>query len=396
MGELVIESGIVIDDIDSVIAGIEEISGKKISDAATIKKFITQEKATKFYIDSKCSCRMLPDKDTVYLWLDSGYTDSKGNPIMISLLNSAGKFTGHYFGSMSVLAKSIRNHFPRNIKDINKNLGGLRGKYEHKIKDRKHAHIYDENEYLLSLCNGDEENSVMSKLLEGMADLYPAEPEAEEVVEEEIVEEMAYDMNFREKEITVGLLLDTIDDMQSYIDELLAEIEKFNSEDRVRILELEAKNEEYKRALVQMRSYMDTESKEDVSSDVEGFGGHELLGRNGKILVLGALALDMNTVNGIAKLYGFQKKDFQFETDYTKIKNFTGRMSNGEKYSAVILGACPHKVGNLGDWSSVIAKCKASEDMTCVVDARSYSGELKVTKESLKRALAEVCGELRK
>ena len=134
---------------------------------------------------------------------------------------------------------------------------------------------------------------------------------------------------------------------------------------------------------------------EEEEIETTGFGGHELLGRNGKILVLGATALDMNTMNGIAKLYGFQKKDFEYENDYTKIKNFTGRMSNGERYSAVIFGACPHKVANLGDWSSIIEKCRQCDEMPFAIDARSHSGELKVTKESFKLALMGVCKELR-
>ena len=50
MREFVIENGIVIDDMDSVIDGIRTISGKEVSDAETIRKFITEEKATKYYI----------------------------------------------------------------------------------------------------------------------------------------------------------------------------------------------------------------------------------------------------------------------------------------------------------------------------------------------------------
>ena len=32
------------------------------------------------------------------------------------------------------------------------------------------------------------------------------------------------------------------------------------------------------------------------------------------------------------------------ETDYEKVKSMAGRVSYGERYSAIILGACPHKV----------------------------------------------------
>jgi hypothetical protein len=154
-------------------------------------------------------------------------------------------------------------------------------------------------------------------------------------------------------------------------------------------------NEEYKAALVRMRNFVEEESDQEDYTEEQGIGGHSLLGRNGKILVLGASALDQNTMNGIAKLYGFHKKDFEYETDYTKVVNFAGRINNSERYAAIIFGACPHKVAGLGDWSSIIEKCRQCEDMPCAFDARSHSGELKVTKESFKTALWNVCNELK-
>ena len=121
--------------------------------------------------------------------------------------------------------------------------------------------------------------------------------------------------------------------MQNYIDELLGEIEKFNSEDKVRMAELEAKNEEYKAALVRMCNFVEEETVQEIETEEQGIGGHSLLGRNGKILVLGVSALDQNTMNGIAKLYGFHKKDFEYETDYTKVINFARRINNSERYA---------------------------------------------------------------
>ena len=172
-------------------------------------------------------------------------------------------------------------------------------------------------------------------------------------------------------------------------------IEKFNLEDKVRMAGLEAKNEEYKAALVRMRNFVEKEAVQEEENDEQGIGGYSILGRNGKILVLGASALDQNTMNGIAKLYGFHKKDFEYETDYTKVVNFAGRINNSERYAVIIFLACPHKVAGLGDWSSIIEKCRQCEDMPCAYDARSHSGELKVTKESFKAALWNVCNELK-
>ena len=397
MREFVIENGIVIDDMDSVIDGIRTISGKEISDAETIRKFITEEKATKYYIDKKCTGKMQPDRDTVYLWLDSGYVDHNGNSIMISLLNNNfGGYTGHYFGTMDVLANAIKSYFPKNTRDINRNLSSLKNKYQNKIADRNHRHIDNEQEYLIMMCNGESGYSELESLInqlnikfdDPIEEVQEIQPEVEAPEEHE----PAYDMSFTEKEITVGLLLDTIDDMQDYINELLAELKKAG-EDKAKLQELEKRNKDLEQALVEIRSFNGQHNTEP-SEAKELTDGHDLLGRRGKILVLGATALDVKTMNGIAKLYGFKKDDFEYEVDYDKVVNFAGR-SKLEKYSAVILGACPHKVQNLGDWSSLVEKCKNTEGMPIAIDARSRSGELKVTKESFREALLQICNELK-
>lgn len=95
-------------------------------------------------------------------------------------------------------------------------------------------------------------------------------------------------------------------------------------------------------------------------------------------------------MNGIAKTYGFERKDFVYETDYDKVMSMAGRLSYGGRYSAIILGACPHKVNQLGDYSSFITKCKNDENLPNAYDARTLSGELKVTKESYRRALEAI------
>ncbi len=391
MREVTVDTNMVITDMDRVLKGIASISGKQVPDENTILKFISKEENTRFYIDNKGNSKLQPEGDVLYIWLDSGFIDEYGNPIFISLLNNFGTYSGYYFGTAKDLMKNIRSFFPKNAKQINNNLGSFRDKYEKKIAGRVHPHICDEYQYLLDVCNEEaSENSYWDHRFDGIEVL----PDVEEVIEpvEEPVEELPT-MTIKEDEITVGLLLDTIDSMQDYIDELLAELEKCNIEDKAKIEELELKNAEYKRALTQVRTFMEDEAANEETDD-DSWGGHELLDRKGKILVLGATSLDINTMTGIAKLYGFEKKDFCFETDYNKVVNFAGRINNGDKYAAIILGACPHKVASLGDWSSIIEKCKQDPTMPMAYDARSMAGELKGTKESFKTVLSQICSML--
>ncbi len=400
MQEFMIDNGIVIDDIEGVMEGIAKLSGKQMPSPQTIKRFITNEKSTKFYIDDKCSCKMQPDRDTVYLWLDSGFTSSYGDPIMISLLNKgAGGYTGHFYGTMDSLAGSIGNFFPQNRRNITKNLGSLRIKYDNKISGRDHAHINDEQEYLIKTSNEASANTVMADLIKGLDITFPeveVEPEPE-IVQEVAKEEPGILMSKLEEEITIGLLLDKMEEREAYIDELLSIIERLNTENKLtkeKMQELEVKNTEYKRAFVELRANMPEHSEENKSESIGENIGHDLLGKKGRILVLGAASLDEKTMNGIAKQYGFERRDFVYETDYEKVKSMAGRVSYGERFSAIILGACPHKVSMLGDYSSFVEKCKNDENLPDTYETRTNSGELKLTKESFRKALEAMMKDL--
>ncbi|MBE5844542.1 MAG: hypothetical protein E7302_10335 [Butyrivibrio sp.] len=395
MTEFIIDNGVVIDDIDDVVKGIARLSGMESPDPLTIKRFVTNEKSTKFYIDDKCSCKMQPDRDTVYLWLDSGYTDFHGDPIMISLLNNkSGGYTGHYCGTMKSLANNIVSFFPHNSRNIRNNVGRLKDKYENKISGREHSHIFDEQKYLVASSNEESGSSVMAELIKGLnLDLDEFEHEVEVTPEPEVIEDdtmKAPEFNPFEEDVTIQILVEQLEKMKEYQDTLLGIIEEFNTVDKVKMKEFEAENAEYKRALVEIRAHVAESCAAKEKTDTNSMGGHALLGQRGKILVLGECSLDEKTMNGIAKTYGFERKDFVYETDYDKVMSMAGRLSYGGRYSAIILGACPHKVNQLGDYSSFISKCKNDENLPNAYDARTLSGELKVTKESYRRALEAI------
>ena len=399
MQEFMIDNGIVIDDIEGVMEGIAKLSGKQMPSPQTIKRFITNEKSTKFYIDNKCSCKMQPDRDTVYLWLDSGFTSCYGDPIMISLLNNrSGGYSGHICGTMDFLAGSIGDYYPHNRRNITRNLGSLRVKYENKISGRDNAHITDEQEYLIRTSNEASSNTVMADLIKGLNITFSEdfmEPEIE-LPKETVKEEPRIQMNKFEEEITIGLLLDKMEERDAYIDELLDIIEKLNTENKLtkeKMQELEDKNAEYKRAFVAIRASI-PEQKEDNPVTIGELSGHDLLGKKGRILVLGGASLDEKTMTGIAKQYGFERKDFVFEIDYDKVKSMAGRVSYGERFSAIILGACPHKVSLLGDYSSFIEKCKNDENLPDTYETRTNTGELKLTKESFRKAMEAMTRDL--
>ena len=69
-------------------------------------------------------------------------------------------------------------------------------------------------------------------------------------------------------------------------------------------------------------------------------------------------------------------------------------LSYGERFAAIILGACPHKVSMLGDYSSFVEKCKHDKNLPDTYETRTNAGELKLTKESFRKALEDVMRDL--
>ena len=394
MTEMIIENGIVIDDVESVLCGIRELCGQKITDLEVVKKFINHEKNTKFYLDNNLNSYMQQEPSCIYIWLDTGYQDSHGNPILISVLKGFDGFIGHVVGTVYTLAENVRSFFRLNRNMVEKKVTAFRKKYASKSDSRDTKHIADENAYFLNCCSDNGEiSSLGMKLLELGYELpNPVEEIIEEI--EETAEEPSSDFSVVEEEITIGLLLEKMDGMQAYMDELVEMIETMSSENQAQIQELQEKNDEYKRVILQMRNFVQQENEIVESKETESMPGHDLIGNHSKILVIGGEELGINVMQGIAKGYGFDKRDFEFVT-YDKAKGFTDRIRRDGKYCAVIFGACPHKTSGNNGYTSTLEKLRQTEGMPFTADARSKSGKLKVTKESFRDALCGVCDNLR-
>lgn len=399
MADFLIEKDIVIDDVYCVLTEIRKLSGKKIDDLSVVKRFVTEEKNTKFYFDSRMRNSMLPSGNDTYLWVDTGFTDYRGKPIFISLLRNYDSYVGHITGCIDTLSKSAGQYFKQNKSAINQNIKNFKSKYESKITEREIKHIVDINEYVLNSVNKDDSPTYMKQLLDAIEYDFTEEQLLEDVAmpEENDASGNAnpYDFNALEEEITIGLLLEKMDSMQEYVEELLGVIESMENKDRTEITELRKKNEEYKRAMVQMRTFIQTEDAElEARKDENTNSGHVLLGGHSKILVIGGEELGVNIMQGIAKTFGFEKKDLEF-ADYNKAKDYTDRIRRGGKYSAVIFGACPHKTTAGAGYSSAVERFKQIEGMPYTADARTQSGELKLTRESFRTALIGVYNYLK-
>ena len=228
MNEMIIEKGIIIDDVETVLYKIWELSAARLENIETIKKFICNEESTRFYLDNKLNSYMQPNQTALYLWLDSGYTDYKGNPILISLLRNGEDFTGHVVGNVYSLAENVRAFFRLNRKTVSEKIEKFKNKYEAKIDKRKIRHIEDEQEYLIKSCNiSDGENLFAQKFAEMDIDFEPVDDAESEEDAEDVQEET---LSEAEEEITIYILIDKMESMQVYMDELLQIIENMSNE----------------------------------------------------------------------------------------------------------------------------------------------------------------------
>lgn len=408
MAEQFITNGILIDDAEAVLEGIQNASGKKLSGIETVIRFINEEKNTKFYLDSKmknCSCT---EKKSEYLWLDTGFLTINGNAaIFISMKWKGGMFIGHYIGTADTLSYQMRSKVAR------ASVGSFKDKYTKKISERKRKHILNEYDYLLGndLPKNSEDtgNHILASLITTLGVTFPDEnesmspssssiPKSEEAsVYQEIIEEKE-SLSKLEEEITIDLLLEKIDSMQSYMDELVNTIEELNAQSQMKDAEvdiLKARNEEYKRAMVQMRLFIGREEDRINSGRnlLKSAKSHELL-EGKRILVLGDCKISNQMIRELGKLHGYDDTDFIFETDYEKVVSYTDRIKNGGRYYAIIFGACPHKAKGIDHASSIISKCKQEEGMPFAADARSTGGQLKASKTAVEEAILKISHSL--
>ena len=400
MGERVIDNNIIVDEPTNVTRAIYNLSGISV-DFDVVQKFILSEKNTRFYLDTKLNSSKEPGYCHDYLWLDTGFTDYNDNPILVCLHNNYGSFVGHYTGTIRELSGRVKNFNRKSAKDIEKNYSRFISKYQECVKERNTPHIYDVNEYLLAVTNGiEEEETIFSRALAGMEQLiYAPEPANEEVLEQQEVEENKADIiefNQFEQEVTISLLVEQMEGMQEYIEKLLTHIENNEKESQEELDSLRAENAEYKRALMQMRSFVDSEENHAELSVDEKAIGHNLLSNNEKILILGATDIRVSEMRAIARDFsGFEKADLEFITDYEKIKSAASRVYSSSRFAAVIFGNMPHKVAGLADYTSMIDEFKNRMDCPFSVDARSKAGGLKITKQSFREALAQVIANLK-
>lgn len=123
----------------------------------------------------------------------------------------------------------------------------------------------------------------------------------------------------------------------------------------------------------------------------------QYLPRNKKILIIGGTEAKEKDLRGVCKSLGylFNKKDLEFELEYSDIKTLAGRIRQWNcGYAGIIVGPAPHKTQGSGDYSSFIERIKNEEGYPFVVEAKEKNGTLKISKSSFKSAITKMVNHL--
>ena len=141
MSECHIDEKIIIEDVETVLVNLQNISKRNHLTMEEIAEFVREETYTKFYLDEKMNIRKETDYGNKYLWLDTGYQVPDGKPIFISLLPSGEEYSGYFVGTAPSLAKKISERYPQYRTSINKNLKMFPLKYRAMLGKRKVPHL---------------------------------------------------------------------------------------------------------------------------------------------------------------------------------------------------------------------------------------------------------------
>jgi len=165
-----------------------------------------------------------------------------------------------------------------------------------------------------------------------------------------------------------------------------------------RINDLEEKNHVLFRHIIELESelrILKDDLKESQINKLDtitelSFAGREIKSLlDLKVLLIGDLSIQKDAVLCIFKNYGFDKKSIEF-VEYNDVTNYNfKRIRYESNYNFIMYGPVPHSAKGKNDKSSIIEALK-EEGYPEIIDLRDESGNLKVTKSSLKKGVERI------
>jgi len=175
---------------------------------------------------------------------------------------------------------------------------------------------------------------------------------------------------------------------------LLEERTRTINQQRDKILNLIKSNQKFEEKINELNSNAEKKQKELINQIREeiGIDSNELNPLNRiKILILGTPHISEKQIYGIASTLGVEKDQLEMHLDYSENKRYDlDKLRYNSPFGGILVGPIAHKVVGLGDHISVIQKLQKEEGYPPVIEIRTNSGELKITKSSFREALKQI------
>lgn len=115
--------------------------------------------------------------------------------------------------------------------------------------------------------------------------------------------------------------------------------------------------------------------------------------KDGKILVVGGSAINVDKLLGVIKSLGLSKDRFEFCLEYAKAKTYPySKLQYNPNYRLVIFGPAPHSGKGKHEHGSIISELQQSDGYPRV-EILSSNDSLKITKSNFTEKLQELIQE---
>ena len=184
-------------------------------------------------------------------------------------------------------------------------------------------------------------------------------------------------------------------ELQSRIELLEAKLNEVQAENTQKLKEVSDKSDEIAKYQQQIEELLKIiADKNQTISEITKYNNNNNdyfdVAKKPKILIFGENSIPKGEIDLIAKDVGFNDIQIELFNEYSKLKNQAIRIKKDGSYSGVIVGPLPHKIKGTYKGGSPVSLF----DFTFVVEAKTSSQELRITRESLRAAFSKMYNHL--
>jgi alkylated DNA nucleotide flippase Atl1 len=109
------------------------------------------------------------------------------------------------------------------------------------------------------------------------------------------------------------------------------------------------------------------------------------------ILIIGDSQIGRQDIIDVARDFGVDENDLEFQLQYYRNTFNVNNLRNNARYRCVFVGPNAHSMAGLDGYNNLIARLKEDEGFPPYFELRTASGELRISRESLRIAFTNLC-----